>query len=130
MKKKITKRITALAVLLFAAMVVFTGCSKDEDKDYLYTIGIEDYSHTIVGESSTSPIGYLSGLNIADGFTITAENESDADVQALSRFEAEMGKIDLAQLNASAAGGTYSFRYVLTAITGEKLLSDRRFTNR
>ncbi len=82
MKKNITKRITALAVLLFAAMVVFTGCSKDEDKDYLYTIGIEDYSHTIVGESSTSPIGYLSGLNIADGFTITAENESDADVQA------------------------------------------------
>lgn len=101
-----------------------------EDKDYLYTIGIEDYSHTIVGESSTSPVGYLSGVNIADGFTIRAGKESDADAQALSRFETETGKIDLAQLDASVAGGTYSFRYVLTAVTGEKLLSDRRFTKR
>ena len=59
MKKNITKRITALAVLLFAAMVVFTGCSKDEDKDYLYTIGIEDYSHTrrVIDQSDRLPLG-------------------------------------------------------------------------
>lgn len=122
-------RIAALAVALVAWAALLTGCIDDKELDYLYTVGIEDYSYT--GSSLLGPMGYLSGLDIADRFTITAEKESDADAQALSRFEAEMNKIDPAQMDASAAGGSYSFRYVLRPVGGEeKALDERTFTNR
>lgn len=126
MQKTITKGIALLAMALAALL---TGCIDDKELDYLYTVGIEDYSYT--GSSLLGPMGYLSGLDIADRFTITAEKESDADAQALSRFEAEMNKIDPAQMDASAAGGSYSFRYVLRPVGGdEKALDERTFTNR
>ena len=126
MQKTITKGIALLAMALAALL---TGCIDDKELDYLYTVGIEDYSYT--GSSLLGPMNYLSGLDIADRFTITAEKESDADAQALSRFEAEMNKIDPAQMDASAAGGSYSFRYVLRPVGGdEKALDERTFTNR
>ena len=126
MQKTITKGIALLAMALAALL---TGCIDDKELDYLYTVGIEDYSYT--GSSLLGPMNYLSGLDIADRFTITAEKESDADAQALSHFEAEMNKIDPAQMDASAAGGSYSFRYVLRPVGGdEKALDERTFTNR
>ena len=126
MQKTITK---GIALLAMAFVTLLTGCIDDKELDYLYTVGIEDYSYT--GSSLLGPMGYLSGLDIADRFTITAEKESDADVQALSRFEAEMNKIDPAQMDAFAAGGSYSFRYVLRPVGGdEKALAERTFTNR
>ena len=126
MQKTITKGIALLAMALAALL---TGCIDDKELDYLYTVGIEDYSYT--GSSLLGPMNYLSGLDIADRFTITAEKESDADAQALSRFEAEMNKIDPAQMDAFAAGGSYSFRYVLRPVGGdEKALDERTFTNR
>lgn len=125
-KEHFSKTIAALAMALVALL---TGCIDDKELDYLYTVGIEDYSYT--GSSLLGPMDYLSGLDIADRFTITAEKESDADAQALSRFEAEMNKIDPAQMDASAAGGSYSFRYVLRPVGGdEKALAERTFTNR
>ena len=113
------------ALVAFATLL--TGC-EHKDLDYLYTVGIEDYSYT--GSSLLGPMGYLSGLDIADRFTITAEKESDADAQARSRFEVEMNKIDPAQLDASAAGGSYSFRYVLRPEGCTEVLDERTFTNR
>lgn len=125
-KEHFSKTIAALAMALAALL---TGCIDDKELDYLYTVGIEDYSYT--GSSLLGPMDYLSGLDIADRFTITAEKESDADAQARSRFEAEMNKIDPAQLETSAAGGSYSFRYVLRPVGGdEKALAERTFTNR
>ena len=121
-------RIAALAVALVAFATLLTGC-EHKDLDYLYTVGIEDYSYT--GSWQLGPMDYLSGLNVAERFTVTARKESDADVQALSRFEAEMNKIDPAQMDAFAAGGSYSFRYVLRPVGGdEKALAERTFTNR
>ena len=126
MQKNITKGIALLAMVLAALQ---TGCIDDKELDYLYTVGVEDYSYT--GSSLLGPMGYLSGLDIAGRFTITAEKESDADAQARSRFEAEMNKIDPAQLETSAAGGSYSFRYVLRPVGGDgKALAERTFTNR
>jgi len=121
-------RIAALAVALVAFATLLTGC-EHKDLDYLYTVDIEDYSYT--GSWQLGPMDYLSGLDIAGRFTVTAGKESDADVQALSRFEAEMNKIDPAQMDAFAAGGSYSFRYVLRPVGGdEKALAERTFTNR
>ena len=121
-------RIAALAVALVAFATLLTGC-EHKDLDDLYTVGIEDYSYT--GSWQLGPMDYLSGLNVAERFTVTARKESDADVQALSRFEAEMNKIDPAQMDAFAAGGSYSFRYVLRPVGGdEKALAERTFTNR
>ena len=115
-----------MALVAFATLL--TGC-EHKDLDYLYTVGIEDYSYT--GGWQLGPMDYLSGLNVAERFTVTAGKESDADAQALSRFEAEMNKIDPAQMDASAAGGSYSFRYVLRPVGGdEKTLAERTFTNR
>ena len=126
MQKTITKGIALLAMALAALL---TGCIDDKELDYLYTVGIEDYSYT--GSWQLGPMDYLSGLNVAERFTVTARKESDADVQALSRFEAEMNKIDPAQMDAFAAGGSYSFRYVLRPVGGdEKALAERTFTNR
>lgn len=128
MQKTITKGIAMLAMALAAPL---TGCIDDKELDYLYTVGIEDYSYTGEGGSSLpGPMDYLSGLDIADRFTITAEKESDADAQARSRFEAEMNKIDLAQMDAFAAGGSYSFRYVLRPEGCTNVLAERTFTNR
>ncbi|WP_419522533.1 hypothetical protein [Alistipes finegoldii] len=127
MKRNIfIKTLASLGFVL--AAFLFTGCSKDDaDSDYFYTVGIEDYNYT--GSSLLGPMGYLSELDIADRFTITAGKESDADAQALSRFEAEMNKIDRDRLDASASG-TYSFRYVLTSVSGHRMLDQRTFTNR
>ena len=125
MQKTITK---GIALLAMAFVTLLTGCIDDKELDYLYTVGIEDYSYT--GSSLLGPMGYLSGLDIADRFTITAEKESDADAQALSRFEVEMGKIDPAQLETSAAGGSYSFRYVLRPEGCTNVLAERTFTDR
>ena len=125
MQKNITKGIALLAMVLAALQ---TGCIDDKELDYLYTVGVEDYSYT--GSSLLGPMGYLSGLDIAGRFTITAEKESDADAQARSRFEAEMNKIDPAQLETSAAGGSYSFRYVLRPEGCTKVLDERTFTDR
>lgn len=122
-------RIAALAVALVAFATLLTGC-EHKDLDYLYTVGIEDYSYT--GSWQLGPMDYLSGLDVAERFTVTAGKESDADAQALSRFEAEMNKIDPAQqMDAFAAGGSYSLRYVLRPVGGdEKALAERTFTNR
>lgn len=132
MKKNVFFRtIAALAGVLVAFASLLTGCIYDKELDYLYTVGIEDYSYT--GEGGTSlpgPQDYLLGLDIADRFTITAGKESDADAQARSRFEAEMDKIDPAQLETSAAGGSYSFRYVLRPEGCTKVLAEQTFTNR
>lgn len=118
-----------IAMLVLALAALLTGCSDDKEHDFLYTVGIENYSYT--GSSLLGPMGYLSGLDIADRFTITAEKESDADAQARSRFEAEMNKIDPVGLDASAAGGTYSFRYVLVPVRdGAQPLTVRTFANR
>ena len=127
-KRMLFKTIAALGFVLAAFM--FTGCSEDDAaSDYFYTIGIEDYYYS--GSSLAGPMGYLSDLNIPGHFSLTAEHESDADAQARSRFEAEMNKIDPAQMDASAAGGSYSFRYVLRPVGGdEKALDERTFTNR
>ena len=125
MQKNITKGIALLAMVLAALQ---TGCIDDKELDYLYTVGVEDYSYT--GSSLLGPMGYLSGLDIAGRFTITAEKESDADAQARSRFEAEMNKIDPAQLETSAAGGSYSFRYVLRPEGCTNVLDERTFTDR
>ena len=128
MQKIITKGIAMLAMALAALL---TGCIGDKELDYLYTVGIEDYSYTGEGGSSLpGPMDYLSGLNVAERFTVTAGKESDADAQALSRFEAEMDKIDPAQMDAFAAGGSYSFRYVLRPEGCTNVLSERTFTNR
>ena len=120
MQKIITKGIVMLAMALAALL---TGCIDDKELDYLYTVGIEDYSYT--GSSLLGPMGYLSKLDIAGRFTIT-----DADAQARSRFEAEMDKIDPAQMDASAAGGSYSFRYVLRPEGCTEVLAERMFTDR
>lgn len=130
MKKNVFFRtIAALAGVLVAFASLLTGCIYDKELDYLYIVDIEDYSYT--GSSLLGPMNYLSGLDIAGRFTVTAEKESDADAQARSRFEAEMNKIDPAQMDASAAGGSYSFRYVLRPVGGdEKALAERTFTNR
>ena len=126
MKTKVTKGIALLAMALSALL---TGCIDDKEHDFLYTVGIENYSYT--GSSQLGPMGYLSELDIADRFTITAERESDADAQAQARFEGEMNRIDAEALEASAAGGAYSFRYVLRPVGGdEKPLSERTFANR
>ena len=126
MKRNIAKRIALVALGL---SVLLTGCSDDKELDFLYTVGIEDYHYT--GSSLFGPMGYLSGLDIADRFTITAEKESDADAQAKARFDAEMNKIDPAGLDASAAGGTYSFRYVLRPVGVEaQPLAERTFSDR
>ena len=125
MQKIITKGIVMLAMALAALL---TGCIDDKELDYLYTVGIEDYSYT--GSSLLGPMGYLSKLDIAGRFTITAEKETDADAQARSRFEAEMDKIDPAQMDASAAGGSYSFRYVLRPEGCTEVLAERMFTDR
>ena len=132
MKRNIFSRtIAALAVVLVAFAALLTGCIDDKELDYLYTVGVEDYSYTGEGGTSFSgPLDYLSGLDIAGHFTITAESESDADAQARSRFEAEMGKIDPAQLETSAAGGTYRFRYVLRPEGCTKVLAERTYANR
>ena len=129
MKKNVFFRtVAALAGVLVAFASLLTGCIYDKELDYLYTVGIEDYSYT--GSSLLGPMGYLSGLDIAGRFTITAEKESDADAQARSRFEAEMDKIDPAQMDASAAGGSYSFRYVLRPEGCTNVLAERTFTDR
>jgi|GEM_PF-957345 len=125
MQKTITKGIAMLAVALAALL---TGCIDDKELDYLYTVGIEDYSYT--GSSLLGPMGYLSGLDIAGRFTITAGKEADADAQARSRFEAEMAGIDPAQLETSAAGGSYSVRYVLRPEGCTNVLAERTFTDR
>ncbi len=125
MQKTITKGIAMLAVALAALL---TGCIDDKELDYLYTVGIEDYSYT--GSSLLGPMGYLSGLDIAGRFTITAGKEADADAQARSRFEAEMAGIDPAQLETSAAGGSYSVRYVLRPEGCTEVLAERTFTDR
>lgn len=126
MKRNMTK---GIATLVLALVALLTGCSDDKQLDYLYTVGIENYSYT--GSSLLGPMGYLSELDIADRFTITAEKESDADAQARSRFEAEMNKVDPAALDASAAGGTYSFRYVLRPVRGDaQPLAERTFASR
>ena len=128
MQKIITKGIAMLAMALAALL---TGCIDDKELDYLYTVGIEDYSYTGEGGSSLpGPMDYLSGLDIAGRFTVTAGKESDADAQARSRFETEMNKIDPAQLETSAVGGSYSFRYVLRPEGCTNVLSERTFTNR
>ena len=76
-------------------------------------------------------MGYLSGLDIADRFTVTAEKESDADAQARSRFGAEMSKIDPTALDVSAAGGSYRFRYGVRPGGGSEMtLAARAFTVR
>ncbi|WP_288708639.1 hypothetical protein [uncultured Alistipes sp.] len=130
-KNGFPRTIGALAVVLVAFASLLTGCIYDKELDYLYTVGIEDYSYTGEGGTSLSgPQDYLSGLDIADRFTITAEKEADADAQARSRFEAEMNKVDPAQLETSAAGGSYSFRYVLRPEGCTNVLAERTFTNR
>ena len=104
-KNGFPRTITALAVVLVAFASLLTGCIYDKELDYLYTVGIEDYSYTGEGGNSLSgPQDYLSGLDIADRFTITAEKEADADAQARSRFEAEMNKVDPAQLRLPPPG--------------------------
>ena len=125
MQKIITKGIAMLAMALAALL---TGCIGDKELDYLYTVDIEDYSYT--GSPLLGPMDYLSGLNVAERFTVTAGKESDADAQARSRFETEMNKIDPAQMDAFAAGGSYSFRYVLRPEGCTNVLSERTFTNR
>ena len=115
-------------MLAMALAALLTGCIDDKELDYLYTVGVEDYSYT--GSSLLGPMNYLSGLDIAGRFTITAEKEADADAQARSRFEVKMGKIDPAQLETSAAGGSYSFRYVLRPEGCTEVLAEREFTSR
>ena len=46
------------------------------------------------------------------------------------RSTAEMAGIDPAQMDASAAGGSYSFRYVLRPDECTKVLAERMFTDR
>ena len=122
----IIKTIAALGFVLVACL--FTGCGEeDSDSDYYYTIGMEDYSYG--GGSLLDQMNYLKGLNIPGHFSVTAGNESDADAQALTRFESEMDKIDRDQLDASASG-SYSFRYVLTSVAGHRVLDERTFSNR
>ena len=128
MPKNLIRRIAVLIVGTFAAAVLPTGCIYDKELDYFYTVDVENYSDT--GNSLPGPMNYLSGLNIADRFTVTAESEADADAQARSRFDTEMSKIDPAALDASAAGGAYRFRYVLRPEECTKVLSERTFANR
>lgn len=128
MPKNLIRRIAVLIVGTFAAAVLPTGCIYDKELDYFYTVDVENYSDT--GNSLPGPLGYLSGLDVADRFTVTAEKESEADAQARSRFEAEMNKIDPAALETSAAGGTYRFRYVLRPEGCAEVLAERTYANR
>lgn len=131
MFKSLVRRIAVFIAVVSVCAVLPTGCIYDKELDYLYTVGIEDYSYTgDDGSSLPGPLDYLSGLDIAGHFTVTAESETDADAQARSRFEAEMGRIDPAQLDASAAGGTYRFRYVLRPEGCTKVLAERMYANR
>ena len=116
--------------VLAAFAVLLAGC-EHKQLDYPYSVGIEDYSYTgDDGSSLPGPLGYLSGLDVADRFTVTAEKESEADAQARSRFEVEMNKIDPAALETSAAGGTYRFRYVLRPEGCAEVLAERTYANR
>ncbi len=113
--------------MTMALVAILTGCTEDKTVDYLYTIGIEDYSYT--GESIIGPLGYLSGLDITDKFIITSGSETDADAQAKVIFDAEMAKINISEL-ANSVSGTYRFRYVLYSVQAGGEIADREFTNR
>lgn len=126
--KRFIRRIAVFIAEVFVATVLLTRCIYDKEFDYLYTVGIENHSYT--GNSLPGPMNYLSGLNIADRFTITAESETDADAQARSRFETEMSKIDPAAFDVCAAGEPYRFRYVLRPEGCTKMLAEREFTSR
>ncbi|WP_417013604.1 hypothetical protein [Alistipes sp.] len=125
------RRSAVLIAGAFVSAVLPTGCIYDEELDFPYTVGIESYSYTgQSGGSLTGPMDYLSGLGIADRFTITAETEGDADAQARFRFEAEMARIDPAALDASALGGAYRFRFALRPEGCTRVLAEREFASR
>ena len=121
-------RIAVRAVAWVAWAVLLAGCSHKE-LVCLYTVDIEDYSYS--GGSLPGPMGYLSGLDVADRFTVSACKESDADARARTRFDTEMTKIDPAALDVSAAGGSYRFRYVLRSFGSDgKVLAERWYGGR
>ena len=79
--------------------LAFTGCeSNDDNKTFIYTIGMENYQYT--GSSLLGPLSYLSSLNLSEGFTITAANLTEANAEAITRFNAEMAKIEKAHITS------------------------------
>lgn len=126
MKTTFLQRIAAFSVALLATATLLTGCSENEEKDYLYTIGIEEYSYSGSGSGSSllGPMEYLSTLGITERFTLHASEVRDADSAAATRFEAEMSRIDPQVLSRY---GKYYFRYVLTSAASGKTLAEKEF---
>lgn len=127
--KKLIETIAMSAFVLVAAAALLTGCSEDEERDYIYTLGIEDYSYSAVGSgvSLLGPMGYLSELAIADRIVVTAEKAGDADAEARTRFDAEMARIDRSRLDSY---GKYYFRYVLYSVEAGRTIAEKEFGTR
>ncbi|HIW10665.1 MAG TPA: hypothetical protein H9888_04090 [Candidatus Rikenella faecigallinarum] len=106
--------------------LAFTGCEESTDqKTFIYTIGMEDYQYT--GSSLLGPISYLSSLNLSEGFTVTADNLTEANAEAITRFNTEMAKIEKAQLDAY--GGTYYISYDLYSVSDAKAIATKEFSS-
>lgn len=106
--------------------LAFTSCeSNDDNKTFIYTIGIETYNYS--GTSLTGPLGYLTSLDLSEGFTVSAPDLTTANAEAITRFNAEMAKIDKAQLDA--IGGTYQIVYDLYSVSDAKAIASKEFSS-
>ncbi len=125
---KLKKLMNKWLLIAVAGMLslAFTGCeSNDDNKTFIYTIGMENYQYT--GSSLLGPLSYLSSLNLSEGFTITAANLTEANAEAITRFNAEMAKIEKAQLDAY--GGTYYISYDLYSVSDAKAIATKEFSS-
>lgn len=65
---KLKKLMNKWLLIAVAGMLslAFTGCeSNDDNKTFIYTIGMENYQYT--GSSLLGPLSYLSSLNLSEG---------------------------------------------------------------
>lgn len=125
---KLKKLMNKWLLIAVAGMLslAFTSCeSNDDNKTFIYTIGMENYQYT--GSSLLGPLSYLSSLNLSEGFTITAANLTEANAEAITRFNTEMAKIEKAQLDAY--GGTYYISYDLYSVSDAKAIATKEFSS-
>lgn len=110
------KKALFISIIALLGTGLFSGCENDKDQTYLYVIGINGYEYD--GSTLLGPMFYLESLGIAKSLSIIAENQQDADKQAIVRFDTEMGKIDAATL--ASYGNTVYVRYVLQSLGEEQ----------